>query len=303
MTTKHEKKRASSKSFRQARPQIRKRKKESISSKPPPSREPNEYRGVVLPPIDIDARLRMIMLCMNRIVGEPGISRQIASHYKSKSLLGWTVEERVTQIRCRYMINQPSLDFDASIENLQEAVLHVNEVVGYMKHYPDDLYFMDTVIWFMGQLCRFKALCPLIATEALATTMALAKWHKGQEALIHDRMFSLLGQLLQVRDGTGAVQGLLTCWKNQMVDQFLDTGLQSVLMEAPFQSISTRELVLLLHINLVHRPSSKHHGHAYDFMAMLSPGVILNRNIEEITVKDLQDSMNSWENWMIERYA
>jgi hypothetical protein len=297
--TRHETKRASSKSFRQARPHRRKQKKESISSnKPPPSREQNIFDT---PPIDIDARLRMTTLCMNRILGEPGISRQIVSQFKS--LLGWIVEERVTQITRSYWIKQTSLDFNASIENLQEVVLHVNEIVGFMRHYPDDVYIIDTSIWVLGQLCRFVALRPFIGVEALCTAMVIAKRHDGQEPLFHDRLFSLLGSLLQVDDELGAVQGLLTDWKNQIVDQFLDGGLQSRLLAGHYYNFRTHELVLLLHINLVHRPSSKHHDQASAFMDIHSSIIRFGGHFLRYTLKDLRDSMSSWQHWMIERYS
>jgi hypothetical protein len=243
-------------------------------------------------PIDIQAQKRMTILCLNRILGAPGVPELIASYLNVSPDVHVLRRAGRIQSTC-WSKNNPT--FDVPLCNLTEAVMHVKELACYLKCLLDNAYALHGLICTLESLCRFKALRPVIADEALLIVISAVKRHQGQGNTVRRRLICLVGRLLQVDAGVEVtVQDMLLAYKNQIVDQVLDAGLQTMLLSAPHM-LRFGAVRRLIHINLMNRPLSRHYKQAPAFFAVLSTVSMFGEHAQSYSLTDLQNKMDDWE--------
>jgi hypothetical protein len=258
-------------------------------------------------PLAID-HPQMTRLCMNRIFPEPAISMLIASYLRETHWL--KVDHRLARIRNNdlYRISKPP-NFDAAIDELDEALDHVKEIVCYMKYLPNEIVLVSKLAWFLERLCRFKALRPFIAQEALVTVMHLTTRHEQvtlrNKVIMQRRLVALIGRLLQVDEGADStLDNLLMDYKNRLIDQFLDAGLQPMVIDRKPYFFTDGCMRRLMHMNLTNRPSSRHYDKVPAFLAALSSKKYRTWGVHpaRYTLADLQGVMG-WRRWMDDNWA
>ena len=252
-------------------------------------------------PVRVGEHVRTTMLCLNRVLGVPDISQQIASIHKA-SFRGDSLR-RLEYLRKLFYRGQDSLNFNANCKDLSTVIDHVKETVDFLKYYRNDCDICLRAMWFLRQLCRFTSIRRIIAKEALTCVLQATKRHSPR---LYHSLDLLLNRLLQI-DGlkqTGdsrfeiPIDRLLVSWKNQVVDKLLDAGLRRTLISER-HSLQKVLVWKFMHLNLLLRPSSR-----YSDQGALFANVISMNNwrfdFSTVSFVDFQDRWQDWNRWMAE---
>ena len=260
-------------------------------------------REVHIVGIDVEKQLRMTLLCMNRLLIDPGLSCLVASHHKA-SLLE-IIPRRLEVLHWEYYAKQRdgTLDFNATKEQLRTTVSHILEVKGFLRYYRQDMELVKKAVWLLEQFCRFVSLRPFIAEIALDAVLRAIMQHRADER-VRKRLQFLLARFLQVDGPTteNPLQEVLAPWKNDLIDKVLDAGLLAELLDERHY-IPYVLVWKLMQLNLTHRPSSRHAGNTTSFTNIISLTGRVGHTHETYPFVVFQPEKWSQNLWMVYEYA
>jgi hypothetical protein len=257
---------------------------------------------------DVEEAFCTTLLCMNRLLGVPEVSRRIGEFSKAESTL--CILNRINTLAGKYRTSyreRNESDFNAQIRELSCAKEHTAEICGYLSFYRQDYSVVDSSIWILGELCRFVAIRRYIASRSLDTIIMVVKIHSRKDfiRLQFKRFLIKLFRIEGLRSRPGSNLEIPTCdllavWRNQVVDKVLDAGFQDMLLGSPY--VYGCYLVWrFLFLNLSYRPSSRHSALAPSFSSSMS----LNNTPFRSTSADyatMQEQWKSWYSWMDPTY-
>ena len=203
-------------------------------------------------PIHSAEHLRMTLLCMNRLVGEPGLSRQIAGFYKD--LLLDDIMGRMTVLR-------DSLWTSQSITPGTER--QFQEALGYMQYYANNLMAVQYFFRWLYEIGFTGHLRPSIAATFLE--LALDQVQRYEADLLLPFVKLLAKILLPTNDEMNRKDDSIYTleWRNNVVDKTLDAmNMIDKLADMPVRDTPSRSdaclLTALVFVNLSARPKSRH---------------------------------------------
>jgi hypothetical protein len=204
------------------------------------------------------------MLCMNRILGEPGISRIIASHYKD--MLACDIQKRMDVLVSAISSSQ-------RVTRSTDSAWH--EVFTYMKHYSDHIGFLKFSIDHLIDICKHdEFLKPKIADIFLCFIAGRALKHRKELSKIFIAVLCVLFKPTRFETTRSRLMNSLTSleWKNAAIDQVLDLPGLAQMMVDLVEAVKDNPdglliLVFVLALNLHARPASRHHRLGSEFYA------------------------------------